>query len=168
MDNAFKFLKENYIQIRMIYPTKLSTKCESRVKTLSDIQSLRKQFASHPFLEKPWNKCSTKVREQTEKRKTRSVGNRKDKKGNLQHASKERAQKDSCARIESSPATQEHNKRYQDRKPKTLNSTRTLSTPFIYTALFFFKQMHKTLELGRIFRTNSLKTSFVEKENENK
>ena len=40
-ENAFKTLKENDFQTRILYPAKLSIMCDGRINILADIQSFK-------------------------------------------------------------------------------------------------------------------------------
>lgn len=78
-NNAFEILKENYFQPKILYPAKLSIKCERRINTFSLTQSLTK-FTSHGLsLWKLLENCVPSKKE--EDMGTRNLDLRTDRKG---------------------------------------------------------------------------------------
>lgn len=64
--NVFKILKGNALQSRVVYPAKLSNKCKDRIKSFSDLQSLKKCIFHVTISEKGKDKTKWKFQRRTQ------------------------------------------------------------------------------------------------------
>lgn len=53
MEQYLQILSENGFQSKVLYPAKVFSRVESKIKTVFYIKERSQQFISHPFLQKP-------------------------------------------------------------------------------------------------------------------